>query len=91
VPGTTCSAHPQETISTFKPIISKANAGGASIEAVAAKMANSIDRSSKLKSVYQPVDPATVREADRARIKGRNQLASDANRFEKLKLEAWKS
>jgi hypothetical protein len=54
-------------------------------------MANSIDRSSKLKSVYQPVDPATVREADRARIKGRNQLASDANRFEKLKLEAWKS
>jgi hypothetical protein len=69
----------------------EANAGGASIEAVAAKMANSIDRSSKLRSVYQPVDPATVREADRARIKGRNRLALDTNRFGKLKLTAWKS
>jgi hypothetical protein len=61
------------------------------MEAVAAKMANFIDRSSKLKSVYQSVASATDREADRARKKGRNRLASDANKFEKLKLGTLKS
>jgi hypothetical protein len=45
----------------------EAIAGGADITAVAAKMANSLDRSSEFHRTYAPVDLAAVRNADEAR------------------------
>jgi hypothetical protein len=45
----------------------EAIAGGAYIAAVAAKTANSVDRSSEFHRTYAPVDLAAVRNADEAR------------------------
>lgn len=64
----------------------EANAGGASVESIAAKMGNSIDQNKTLQKTYMPVNPATVRVADQARIAGRKELASGQNEFKKLKL-----
>jgi hypothetical protein len=52
----------------------QAIAGGADITIVAAKMANSLDRSSELHRTYAPVDLAAVRNADEARSKGRRKM-----------------
>jgi hypothetical protein len=52
----------------------EAIAGGADITIVAAKMANSLDRSSELHRTYAPVDLAAVRNADEARSKGRRKM-----------------
>lgn len=49
----------------------EAFAGGATPADVGTKMANSIGRSNKLFSTYNPVDLASVRRADEARLKGR--------------------
>lgn len=49
----------------------EAFAGGASPADVGTKMANSIGRSNKLFSTYNPVDLASVRRADEARLIGR--------------------
>ncbi len=69
----------------------EANAGGASVEAIAAKMANSIDQNRKLQKTYMPVNIAAVRAADEARKVGRRRLASEQNEFKKLKLGGEKS
>ena len=64
----------------------EANAGGASVESIAAKMGNSIDQNRKLQQAYMPVNVAAVRAADEARKKGRQLLAAEHNEFKKLKL-----
>lgn len=64
----------------------EANAGGASVEAIAAKMGNSIDQNRKLQKTYMPVNIAAVRAADEARRIGRNRLGEEHNEFRKLKL-----
>ena len=64
----------------------EANAGGAPVEAIAAKMANSIDQNRKLQKTYMPVNVAAVRAADEARKIGRRRLESGQNEFKKLDL-----
>ena len=64
----------------------EANAGGASVEAISAKMGNSIDQNKTLQKTYMPVNLAAVRTADESRRVGRRQLASEQNEFKKLKL-----
>lgn len=64
----------------------EANAGGASVETIAAKMANSIDQNRKLQKTYMPVNIAAVRAADEARRIGRRLLGSEQNKLRKLKL-----
>ena len=63
----------------------EANAGGASVESIAAKMANSIDQNRKLQKTYMPVNIAAVREADLARKIGRSRPASEQMEFNILK------
>jgi hypothetical protein len=46
--------------------------GGAGALQVAAKMANSFDKSKFLRATYAPVDVAAVRAADEARVRGRS-------------------
>lgn len=69
----------------------EANAGGGSVEALSAKMGNSIDQNRALQKVYMPVNLAAVRQADEARRKGRTLLASERNEYKKLKLGGEKS
>ncbi|MCK1313724.1 hypothetical protein [Bradyrhizobium sp. 23] len=69
----------------------EANAGGAPVEAIAAKMANSIDQNRKLQKTYMPVNIAAVRAADEARKIGRRLLGSEQNKLRKLKLGGGKS
>lgn len=69
----------------------EANAGGAPVEAIAAKMANSIDQNRKLQQTYMPVNIAAVRAADEARRIGRRLLGSEQNKLRKLKLGGGKS
>lgn len=64
----------------------EANAGGASVEAMAAKMGNSIDENRKLQKDYMPVNAAAIRTVDEARKKGRKILREEQNQFKKLKL-----
>lgn len=64
----------------------EANAGGASVEFLAAKMGNSIDQNRKLQKTYMPVNAAAIRAADEARKKGRKLLSEEHNEFKKLKL-----
>lgn len=64
----------------------EANAGGAAVEAIAAKMGNSIDESKALQRTYMPVNLAAVRAADEGRRKGRKLLGSEQNQYRKLKL-----
>lgn len=64
----------------------EANAGGASVEAIAAKMGNSIDESKSLQKTYMPVNLAAVRTADESRRKGRKLLSEERNEYKKLKL-----
>jgi hypothetical protein len=64
----------------------EANAGGAAVEAIAAKMGNSIDESKQLQKTYMPVNLAAVRAADESRRKGRKLLGSEQNQYRKLKL-----
>jgi hypothetical protein len=64
----------------------EANAGGGSVEAIAAKMGNSIDESRALQKTYMPVNLAAVRAADEARRKGRQRLGEERNGYKKLKL-----
>jgi hypothetical protein len=44
---------------------------------LAAKMANSIDRSNTLNKTYAPVDIEAVRSADAARLKGRQRMRAE--------------
>lgn len=69
----------------------EANAGGASVEFLAAKMENSIDQNRKLQKTYMPVNAAAIRAADEARKKGRKLLSEEHNEFKKLKLGLTKS
>lgn len=69
----------------------EANAGGASVEFLAAKMGNSIDQNRKLQKTYMPVNAAAIRAADEARKKGRKLLSEEHNEFKKLKLDTTKS
>lgn len=69
----------------------EANAGGAAVEAIAAKMGNSIDENKALQKTYMPVNLAAVRAADEGRRKGRKRLASEQNQYKKLKLVSGKS
>lgn len=64
----------------------EANAGGGAVEAIAAKMGNSIDQSKALQRTYMPVNLAAVRAADEARRAGRKKLAEERNEYKKLKL-----
>jgi hypothetical protein len=64
----------------------EANAGGAAVEAISAKMGNSIDQSRTLQKTYMPVNLAAVRTADEARRKGRRLLGEERNEYKKLKL-----
>ncbi|RWF66889.1 hypothetical protein [Mesorhizobium sp.] len=64
----------------------EANAGGASVEAIAAKMGNSIDESKALQKTYMPVNLAAVRAADQSRRAGRKLLGQERNEYKKLKL-----
>lgn len=64
----------------------EANAGGGSVESIAAKMGNSIDQSKVLQRVYMPVNLVAVRAADEARRKGRRLLGMEQNEARKLKL-----
>jgi hypothetical protein len=52
----------------------EAIAGGAEGMMLAAKMANSIDRSNALHRTYAPVDETVVQNADEARLRGRRKL-----------------
>lgn len=63
----------------------EANAGGASVESISAKMGNSIDQNRKLQKTYMPVNIPAVREADEARKIGRKRLASEHNEFRSLR------
>jgi integrase len=69
----------------------EANAGGASVESLAAKMGNSIDENKKLQATYMPVNIAAVRAADDARRIGRKKLGEEQNQFKKLKLGSGES
>jgi hypothetical protein len=69
----------------------EANAGGAAVEAIAAKMGNSIDQNRTLQRTYMPVNTAAVRSADESRLIGRKKLESGHNEFKKLKLVAGRS
>ena len=69
----------------------EANAGGASVEAIAAKMGNSIDHNKTLQKTYMPVNLAAVRSADESRRIGRRRLGSEQNVFKKLKLAGGES
>lgn len=69
----------------------EANAGGAFVEAISAKLGNSIDRNKTLQKVYMPVDVASVQAADESRKIGRQKLASEQNELKNLKLTAGKS
>jgi len=64
----------------------EANAGGASVESLSAKMGNSIDANRKLQQTYMPVNIAAVRAADDARRIGRKKLGEEQNGLKKLKL-----
>jgi hypothetical protein len=52
----------------------EALAGGAAVEAMAAKAANSIDQNRELEKTYLPNQAAVVRIADAARVKGRQRM-----------------
>lgn len=69
----------------------EANAGGAAVEAIAAKMGNSIDENKALQRTYMPVNLAAVRAADQSRRIGRKLLGSEQNQYKKLKLGSGKS
>jgi hypothetical protein len=69
----------------------EANAGGASVEVIAAKLGNSIDQNKTLQKTYMPVNPAAARAADASRRIGRRKLASEQDEFKKLKLVPNKS
>lgn len=55
----------------------EAVAGGADGIGLAAKMANSIDRSNVLHKTYAPGDIDTVRSVDEARVRGRRKMRAD--------------
>ena len=69
----------------------EAMAGGASAEAMSAKLANSMDQNKALWKTYLPVDPATVQGVDAARLRGRGMLQKEQSTDKKLKLGARKS
>jgi len=69
----------------------EANAGGGSVEHIAAKMGNSIDQNKTLQKTYMPVNLAAVRAADESRRIGRRKLSSERNEFKKLKLAGGES
>lgn len=69
----------------------EANAGGGTVEAIAAKMGNSIDQNKSLQKTYMPVNLPAVRAADNARRKGRKLLAAEQIGFKKLKLGSGES
>ncbi|UHD47641.1 hypothetical protein LUX29_10980 [Aureimonas altamirensis] len=54
----------------------EARAGSADPSTLSAKMANSISVSNALHKAYQPVDIASVRQADKARREGRKIMSS---------------
>ena len=66
----------------------EANAGGASVEAISAKMSNSIDQNKTLQKTYMPVNLAAVRAADDARKIGRKRIGEEQNVTKKFKLGA---
>jgi hypothetical protein len=66
-------------------------AGGASAEAISAKLANSLDKNKELQRTYLPVDPATIQTVDEARKRGRHLLRGEQKVDKKLKLADMKS
>lgn len=64
----------------------EANAGGAQVEAIAAKMGNSIDENKALQKTYMPVNLAAVRTADQHRRIGRQKLGSKPNVYQLARL-----
>lgn len=62
----------------------EARAGGANPATLSAKMANSISTSNALHRAYQPVDLASVREADEARRSGRQRMRTEPKRSTKV-------
>jgi len=69
----------------------EANAGGASVEAISAKMGNSIDQNKELQRTYMPVNLVAVRAADEARRIGRKKIGQEQNVVRKLKLRGAES
>jgi hypothetical protein len=70
----------------------EANAGGASVEFMAAKMGTFIDQNRKLHKIYMPINAAAGRAVDEARKKWRKLASKENNEFKKLKLstgESW--
>ena len=63
----------------------EANAGGVAVEAITAKMGNSIDMNKALQKTYMPVNLVAVRSVDDGRRRGRNLLAQERNQHKKLK------
>lgn len=64
----------------------EAMAGGATAEAMSAKLANSMDRNKALWRVYLPVDSVTVQGVDEARRRGRQKMLGEQSPDKKLKL-----
>lgn len=69
----------------------EANAGGAPLTAISAKLGNSLDRNKMLQRTYMPNQLASVRAADEARKTGRRLLGEERNKPKKLKLGSEKS
>lgn len=63
----------------------EAMAGGASAEAMSAKLANSMDRNKALWRTYLPVDSVTVQGVDEARRRGRQKMLGEQSPDKKLK------
>ena len=62
----------------------EARAGGADPSTLSAKMANNISTSNALHKAYQPVDLASVRQADSARSSGRKKMSDGARARKKV-------
>lgn len=69
----------------------EANAGGAWVEALSAKMGNSIDENKSLQRTYMPVNLVAARFADKHRPNGRKLFSREHNEYKRLKLGGGKS
>jgi len=56
----------------------EASAGGVDMNALAAKMANTVNQSRELQQTYQPVDLTSVKSADAARQRGRRAMRENS-------------
>ncbi|MBR1198852.1 hypothetical protein JQ574_22910 [Bradyrhizobium sp. AUGA SZCCT0158] len=62
------------------------DAGGATIEDQSNKMANTVDRNKQLRKTYNPVNVASVRRFDQARVIGAKKLEAEQNAAESVTL-----